>query len=469
MDKPNSSFGFTLFGMLLLGIIISIVLVTSIRYLLEQNEVAAAEAYGQNLYTYGQAASQYVMNNAQFLYGSGHLPGPSGKNTAVPNATHVTSPPGYNRQIVINGVAWLSQANAGNNVVGNAPYISSNFNMNAGVSPLTIAQPLASGTGADVTKENNLSVITTIYYDSFGANPPQLSIQVGALYEQSGSTLKLRPDLTQAGIQHANTLYTSYTGPASIVYTYPYLTAATPASAQPTGAINPQTEQSPYLMVKGSNNGGNSMNGSINFQMSSGQGMIQNLGQLSFNGGGSAINNLTTLNMVQNAGVAPSIDMNFYSGATAGGSVTNLTNLIMLLNPTAPTLTSINNLLQLTFDQASAALGNIVTGLDSLNFRNASVSSFTGFTVQPSTIICTGWNGNVCSTGVKAFKNGKPSSLCFLNYIQTQTVLQAYPAGTNNMYYSGCMVNIDFTGVWVVTNMDQFVSTCNAACLIWSN
>jgi hypothetical protein len=416
-------FGFSLFEVLLVLLVASMIAVAAIKYAKHQQEVSAAQLYGLNLYTYGQGVYSYVYSNAATLASTGTLPGPTtgSKNSAVPAAVNSASawqnapanflaqypapiPSQYELAIVINSgtnpgsggkadpITWIAPAYAGSNASTAAAYLPPNFNFNSGISPLIVAVPL-SATSPDTTKQGNFAFTTTIFFSKIHPTlPPLINVTAGALFEQDRNKYTLMPALTQDAITHANNLYTAYQGAAAISYAYPYLGSSGPNPAAKTaGALNPMAQTgggNSYLQVKGANNGGNTMQGDISF------GAQGNIRMMS-----SAPEQSNSIVQVDNIGFRTRGDAS--SPSTYGTSRSALSNVGMILMGFSPADSPsqrvgiyfvadqnstnglygggvIRNLTNLSF--APLANGNVPSSIDGLTTLGFAVSG----TTQPS-------------------------------------------------------------------------------------
>lgn len=463
----RKSLGLTIFEILLVLLVISVLAVAAARYFMNQQETKADQVYGQNLYTYGQAAYQYVYNNTQTLVTTNTLmnasinaanPGLAGITAQATTAADQALYPGYDTKLIIPGVAWLNQNNAGANPSGGSAYLANNFNLALGVSPLIVALPKSDGSGPDTTKEGSSSVTTTIYYSvSSPSTAPQLAINFGALYEQGSSagnpTYTLRPDLTQAAIQHANHLFTSYQGPSALYYSYPYTTAPIPAAAQPLAIITPQAQEQAYLEI----NGGNMMLGTINFANAGSE--ITNVGVISFIKG--FLSNVTQINMVQNGGIAPQIGMD----PSLGGTISDVASLNMHNQG------GIQNLQTLSFSSSSAAGQNQIQNLDILYFRTAGISKFQGMMMGPSGSC---QSNNNCNTNVAYYDSSMNfASVCFITGMSTGVATETVGVGVKK-WNQTCQISTALNNQWVVTAWANGPGAspepifCYWSCVTWS-
>jgi hypothetical protein len=461
-------FGVSLFEVILLMFAISLLVVAGIKYKKHQTEVAAAQLYGQNLYVFGQAVHNYVINSPN-LYAMGGLPDPTGT--------------GYNplvlRQISPNliiltatGVLWLQQANAGVNGISQQPFLATGFSFNNALAPLMLATPDAQGVATAKTGDSTLK--TVISFNPTTPNvPPTITITTGVLYEQptkSAGTPTLKSDLTEAAIQAANTMYSPTMGTPNFTFTVPYINAgAYNPGAVPTGTINVSTAGDIYLRVDGSD----SMVGPLNFAAAVPiNNQINNLEVLSFDGTNAS--NILTLGFL----------------SFTGSTTSNISGLDRLSFVSAGNSSQITGLHSLNFNGAAAATGAnaaMISGLNTLNFQTyqtgsgpisigtingLSYSSFQGMRVSgPYT--STGWAGKLTDTTVAIYdKNGLPRSACFLNEVVENYLNASYlnPSVGLGMGPWGCRVLPSF-GVnpnWLIMNELGNSSTCSAYCVEWN-
>lgn len=466
--------GFSLFEILLALFVISVLVVGVTRYIMTQEQTSAEQQYGQNLYTYGQAVYQYVYNNSAYLIKNNAFSNPALAPASA--STNGSLPAGYNMQVVIPAAQitqWLNQTNAGLNPQTGQPYLPAQFHLNQGVTQLLLALPDNSGSGPDQTKTGDASLSTTVYYSSTSTNlPPLIVITTGVLYQAQGSSQAyvLRPDLTAAAIQYANNFYANNQGGAAITYTYPY----NPSSPSPTTVVTGNVTLGAqlgggngYLMTKGSNQGGNSMEGNINFGLDAqgnSLGSIQSVQVINFNvepwGGGqqNVINNLSTLQLAQNGASLPAITLD----PTFGGVIYNATTVNMFTGGV------INNLGTLQFNSNSAAGQNQVQSLDSLVFRDATVSNFNGIFLSPITT-CT-YQLQPCNTGVPVHDSqNRPISLCFMTQFESAVPEKSAPIIGSSLGLDACIIRPK-GNTWVLdTSSSGWPVKCATRCIQWSN
>src|SRR5207249_4448516 len=131
--------GISLFEMLLVMVIISVIVVAAIRYAKHQQEISADQAYGVKLYTFGQGVNNYVSHSPS-LRSDFTLPGPD-ENVPInpdPSIVTATDPSTGVKTITVTGVNWLKKANAG--TYNGAPYLADNFTFTSELAPLTVAR-----------------------------------------------------------------------------------------------------------------------------------------------------------------------------------------------------------------------------------------------------------------------------------------------------------------------------------------
>lgn len=303
--------GVSLFEVLLVLVVASLMAVGAMRYAKQQQEIAADQLYGQNLYSFGQAVQQYV-TDAKLSNSNIYLPGtdPSNGRNLAYKATprpftiiqNVDSQGRGTTSIGVTGVDWLKAVNAGKNEHGQ-PYLPDNFSFAANMSPLLIAFPDNAG-NADPTFQGDAAIKTGIYID--GLDNVTITVAGGVLYEQPtkvGGKPKLMPALTQQALVHANTMYTPTQGLAVVNYSLPYIDA--------TGAIKPNavvsgttsTAGDPYLRTDGTNQ----MEGDINFDPSLATAQMNDVSAINFVKGSTST---TSINDLDELRLSTEVDSN---------------------------------------------------------------------------------------------------------------------------------------------------------------
>jgi type II secretory pathway pseudopilin PulG len=478
MNQKISKFrGFTLFEVLLLLFVASVITVAALRYAKHQQEVAADQTYGLKLYTLGQAVSQYIASATQ-LQANCQLPGPGGKSNPSSSITLTNCTPGGNgttATLTASGVDWLYVNNAGTTLMG-SPFLPKDFSFAKDLGPLQMATVNPDGSMGAATGDH--AIITTVTFTQGGSSPPTISIQAGGLFETKGVDSKgnpiapvLMPALTQDAITHANTLYSASQGGAAINYTFPYLPAGG-GSPQPSNVQGaPSQVGVPYLQVEGSNAGGNSMLGILNFDPSAAvDASVSGINSVAFVGAGPmfppVINNLENLSFLSSSdspqvGVIGSLSFLNFAGSGNGGGTMNF-------------------LQKLNFDTGNASPNNSMTGVDAIGFRHAGVGPLEGIKVT-STKGCQGMSGNSCDTGIPAKLNGKSVSACFIGRIETTVITgcNADQGAKQRKGSSGCGLGIGASGNWMIINTGgtepssawgsgAYDSFCEATCIIWA-
>jgi hypothetical protein len=449
-------------------LIVSVALVAFLRYQKRQAEVAAAQLYGQNLYTFGQAVRGYVFNSPQ-LFPNKCLPDPTGAGC---NALVTKQVAGNVVKLTATGVLWVQPANAGVNAITQQPYLVKGFTFNTGMPPLMLATPDAQGLATATTGDSTITTIVT--FDTTTPNvPPSISITGGVLYEQptaTGKTPVIKPDLTMNAIQAANSMSTPGQGPSSFIFTVPYINAqgAYTAGAKTTASLNPTATQDAYLKVDGTNN----MMGVINFAApNSTNNKINNLATLTFDGtSASTLSGLQTMsfNGVNSAAISALNNLNFNSTNSSMMDGLHTLNFYPGAAVIGPNSSSINNLNVLAF-AGTGATGGVINGLSySPTFKGLTVQGpffNEGCAGAPFAMNCT--STTALDTGVSVYdSNGKHRSICFL----AQTV---EPYRKSQWGKWGCKVDrglniIQGTIHWYVTNEYSYDSMCQAYCLVWN-
>jgi prepilin-type N-terminal cleavage/methylation domain-containing protein len=468
--------GFSLFEVLLVLVVGAILTLSAIRYAKHQQEVAADQAYGQKLYTYGQAVNQYI-SAATSLESNCQLPGPGG-NPSV-KITGCTPGGKGNVTLTATGVSWLYPQNAGNNSTG-VPFLPSGFSFAAGLSPLQMATVNSDGSIGATTGDN--AIVTTVTFTQGNLpGPITITVQAGGLFENKGLDSKgkpvspvFMPALTQEAITHANTLYSASLGGAAVNYTFPYIQAG--GAAKPTNVSGSVSQSGlTYLQVKGSNTGGNSMLGTVNFDPAAGvNAAMTGVNQINFvpyMGQRSNINNLSQLSFLS-------------SLRGTKGSIGSLTVLNFSQLGSGVVQGVVNNIQTINFDTKNATPNNMITGVDSIVFRQPNTAFFQGFLLNfvtmkllvPIVIVKQGWNSGAWDTGVAANANGGVGTLCYPSNIISQVEADVGISGSQGWAYSfsGCTVSTDPRTAtanghwWIINSRGTFNSACSAACLSWS-
>lgn len=405
--------GVTLFEILLVLFIMSLLTVAAIRYTAHQREIAADQAYGVKLYIFGQAVRDYIIH-ADSLRTNFTLPGPivppatvAGKNPSADIT--ITGAPTY--LIVAKGVDWLKQTNAGKDEQGQ-PFLEDNFTFAIGMEPLRVGRQDAV---ASAMLYGDQALETTVTFEDT-SNPSsssyKITIKAGVLYEQesvpatppaTGTTIHdvLMPALTQDAVKHANELYTSYEGAAAIYYDYPYIDAATHVAnpaAELTGVLSSLAKQGDaYLRT----DGGNSMLADLSFtgtdraivganeislvatNLPSGQGAtIAGVAKLSFDNiiQPSSITALTTLSFINKTSseINNLQTLNFYTPGNIKNSTSAINNLVSLaFVPGTDSKISELKTINLTSALEDNTSNNAkISGLDLLKFGDGTI--FTG-------------------------------------------------------------------------------------------
>jgi prepilin-type N-terminal cleavage/methylation domain-containing protein len=449
--------GFTLIEALMVLLATAVIAVAAVRYLKHQQEVSADQVYGQKLYTFGQAVNAYisVASNLQTLC---QLPGPNGSVNPSPSITLTNCTPGGNgtATLTATGVSWLYPANAGNATNG-GPFLPQDFSFAKDLTPLQMATVNPDGSMGAATGDN--AIITTVTFTQISGStppPPTVSIQAGGLFELKGVDSKgkplppvLMPALTQEAISRANTFYSASQGPAAVDYAFPYLQSGggAPKPGNLSGSL--ALTGIPYLEIKGSSAGGNSMMGTINF--SGGQ-----------NARVTAVNNM---NFVPVTGQPSAmIDLAQLNFEAPWGAINGLRTLNFAASPIP---SAINSVQIINFDTNNAAPNNVITGLDTISFRRGGAGSVQGMTVKNACTAIMGANNNACDTGVPSMVNGLPSSVCFVSESESQA---ESGCRTNKVSVgkAACLVSAKPGGNWTVYNSGGFTSICSATCLIWA-
>lgn len=286
--------GVSLFEILLVLLIMSMLTVAAIQYAKSQREKAADQAYGVKLYIYGQAVRDYVFDS-QTLRSNMTMVGPSGTNPITDAGTS-------GMEITVEGVDWLKEDNAGLDPKG-LPYLDEDFTFDIGMAPLKIA----AGKNLNSLKFGDDAFETVITFEDPtqpATSAYKITINGGVLVNDSpgvdsqGNPLKaeLKPALTQDAVKHANELYTSYEGAAAIYYEYAYIDPDDQTINQKAlvvGSLSPLAKKGDaYLRI----DGGNAMEADLDV----GGNAVSNLKTLNFSGSG-IVNGLNTLNFTNGA------------------------------------------------------------------------------------------------------------------------------------------------------------------------
>ena len=362
--------GFSLFEIMLAMVIASMIAVGVAKVATQQTAVSADKLYGQNLFTYSQAAYSYVTASSSAVT-SGTFAGQNAASaqTNFWNAFEPTEKlketytnySQYDKFYTFSSLTWISGVLNANGAL----YLPANFNLNTGMSPLIVASPQGATVANPVNTGNN-SLTTYVLYSSTNSTlPPLIFIASGVLYQpqpNTAGTYNLQPSLTADATNQANKMIGSLNSanPFSFNYNYTSVGAVSQVFAGLTTVAVGSTNQ--YLMTVGANNGGNSMLGDLNLNPQSGSATIgfANNGTITFGRSG-ILNNVMKMNMADGVDNSGSINFN------GNGFINNLTSLAMENAIGAGLPTSITNLTQLNFDGTAAAE---ISGLQSLTFNS---------------------------------------------------------------------------------------------------
>lgn len=175
--------GITLFEMILVLMIISMIVVAGIRYADKQRDIAVADKFAYKLFQYGTGARDWANENRQVVRAGAYT-------EAAP--------------LEYEGVQWLKDAGA--NEIGE-PFLPSDFTFNQGLQPLRLEN--AGGAVGDAT-------LVTRFWLQDPANtqgsPVEMSITVGSLYDpnvgvdDNGKSLpsEIKPEITGLAAEKVN-------------------------------------------------------------------------------------------------------------------------------------------------------------------------------------------------------------------------------------------------------------------------
>jgi competence protein ComGC len=522
--------GISLFEMLLVMVIISMIVVAGIRYVKHQQEISAAKAYGVKLYTFGQAVNKYV-THSQALRTSNldSLPGPAAADgtptiNSDPNIQIGTDPATGAKTITIKGTNWLDPDKAG--TYNKVPFLDEKFTFSSGMAPLIVARD----------DDDNLikgdEAFTTVISFADPANPMtsayNISISAGVLYREptgQGGALEPMAALSQDAVKHANELYTSYQGAPAITYSLPILDADgnyAPAKAV-TGTLSTIAQSGDaYLRIDGNN----FMEGSIRFNpntvSTTGLATIEDVNAMNFFAQNGAINNLNKLAMVNapnspsevtklstltfaaESGVPAKIDklktLNFTPGGTyhparaatrsqctsRGQRVPNcIFRLACTCTPALPAATAyteggaeITGLNTITFDNTlnPANSANTLSNLNTLSFQPSKASNLIENVGKIKFVNQREFSGLTVSAtdfiGSPGAEDTQHNNITRLIKGATSTDV-CFPTGFkfkdgdgSNDNFKACMVYKNENDEWIISGLK--VRYCAATCLRWT-
>ncbi len=313
--------GVTLFEMLLVLIIISLVTVAAIRYADRQRDEGVADVLAQKLYEYGHAVREYAYDNQEAIE-AGELTSDSFTSEDGTQTSWV-SDEGY----VFDGVDWLKTPQAGNNESGE-PYLEESFTFARGLRPLFLG--LVDGTAgssgggvpdpndpnASSTNTNNQIIQTKLSWN-VDENRPEISVDIGSLYDAAVTPAKAMPDITATAAKKASEYYDPIRGFAAVSYNINLSEANFPQVPMHGGLAHGATESESYLRIDGQNY----MKDNINFLDADLHGTVtedednygmRNLEFIEFDDNDDTdISNLTTLNFNTDSAVNNLNALNF--------------------------------------------------------------------------------------------------------------------------------------------------------------
>jgi hypothetical protein len=185
----------TLFEMLLVLFISSLVAVSTFQYQQQQNQNAVADPLAQRMYLYAQTVRQFVVDN-QAAIAAGTLK-PFGTAGVPEGSTFTASGSGANTVYTITGITWLQALNPPGS---QTPYLPKSFTF-GGLNPLQLQRESLIGNDAI-----QVQISTTKVYILFGA-----------LYDLKANG-KLEGSVTAMAATKANKLYDPLLGVSSFHY-----------------------------------------------------------------------------------------------------------------------------------------------------------------------------------------------------------------------------------------------------------
>lgn len=308
--------GVTLFEMLLVLFIISMVAVSLFQYQAKRREDAAGEALAVKLYDFSQAARAFAYNNIQAIRANQPIPG----TTSFDNGRYVFT-----------GVDWLKNTLAPDN----SPYLEPEFSFSTGLQPLVLERQTA-----NQPLQGDAAIVTTVYLIS-PQNPTtsdiDIRLDVGMLYQQGeNDALTPKPAILSKAARDAAKMYDPQKGVSAFNFHLDLTGDFANASLQgdmKDSSVNGEA----YLRV----DGGNKMMGNIQFDNNNGT-ALQNRGITQVEtiqfapSKPTTVNDLKTLNFT-NPAAASTIrttinnlyTLNFFQdlGAGYGGAINNLKTL----------------------------------------------------------------------------------------------------------------------------------------------
>lgn len=484
--------GISLFEMLLVMVIISMIVVAGIRYVKHQQEISAAKAYGVKLYTFGQAVNSYVTHSHSLRTSNlASLPGPDAEDGTPtvnndPNIVVGTDPATGAKTITVSGTSWLKRDKAG--TYNNVPFLDDNFTFNSGMSPLTVGKSVD-----DEFKKGDeafSAVISFVDPENPMTSAYSISINAGVLYKAptgNDAPVQPLPALTADAIKHANELYTSYQGAAAIIYSLPPVGDGTPPTeAQGTLSTIAQKGDA-FLRIDGNNY----MEGPVRFNPETvsmtALAAIENVNVVNFHEDTGTINNLNKMTMINAQNSASEISslstLNFVSDPNISSEIKNLKTLAFTpgLPPTParaaytdPGSAEITGLNRLAFDTTANTLKEI-TNLNTLTFLPNDTTNTIKNVGNVEFI-----EGNVKVKTLRSVRPGTPAdhgdplkdqgriltpdnSSCGLAYLETRS-------GADGQLQS-CNVKLNENNQWAVyrdkRGASQEKPDCTAVCIVW--
>ncbi|MFI4956237.1 MAG: hypothetical protein ACHQAX_03410 [Gammaproteobacteria bacterium] len=445
MSSPKKIRAVTLFEMLLVLFVSSLIAVSTFKYQQQQSQAAVADPLAQKMYLYAQTVRQFVVDN-QAGIATGTF-NPFALPAIIPTtSTFKASGTGATTTYTLTGVSWLQNLYPPGS---QTPYLPKVFTF-AGLNPLELRR-------GDLTGDAAIQVqITTT----------KVTIVYGALYDLSADG-KLEGSVTAMAAVKANKLYDPLLGISSFHYV---------GGVDKTGAVMPitatwdktQTQETHITSpdVTGNLNVSGALNlspgvppgggapispditgvGTLSFDPA-GVGAVNNVNALNFSANGQ-INNLTAANMTNGGAINGIGALNFgngTSGSVAPSAIAGVQSITFAsaqgANITFPSSGGeIKGLSTLTFNTAGAIANldnmtfsgtGVINGVQQINFAGGAFTGITNVVVINQTM-----DGRDESQQ-PAFPTGvtNDKGVCFLSVMQANwcKIIQV-SGGAGNQY-----------------------------------
>lgn len=374
----------TLFEMLLVLFVSSMIILAGFKYEQTQKEAAVATALANDMYIFSQTVRKFVVDNKDALLAGTYAPNPA----VLAPSSFTESGTAPNKVYVFTGVQWLTDP-ARTMPNSTNPYLKSTFSFN-GLAPLRL-------------QRGNLIGDEAVEVTITGAD---ITIVYGALYDARDTTKApiLKGGITANAARKASTMADPLMGPS--VFDYVGGIDAQGNAAPITATLLPSTSMDTQL-ANPTIAGGLDLGGDTSETPESGG--IKNVEDITFNesvpgkvsdisgvdiitfsmaGPGGAVENVNAVNF-QNTNGGPSTIKNlntliFDNSISSTNNITNVTNVNFKPGAT----TQINNLTTLNFETAGGDLtsvktigfvnGGKINNIDTINFGSTGSGKLTG-------------------------------------------------------------------------------------------